>query len=311
MRHDAHYVEELTQERVGHVGRLIPIDKLDPNPNQPRTEIGDLTELTASIREKGVLEPLLVRPMLMGRWMIIAGERRWRAATTAGLTEVPCIEMDVDDSAVAEIALIKAGGTWRQATARDQAGLRKKHGLQGPIDDAFLEPFLCVRPTGTPWNPAAHQQALRELEHFDRIHAKYLRGHVRVKDDKEVTEADLKRYHVVLFGDPGSNRLIARLNGKLPLRWTRQTITLGDRTFPSAESLPLMIYPNPLDPAHYVILNSGLTVQDREYPASDYLTPLYGDFAVLKVSPEAGPPEVQCAGLFDEQWKLKLPAPSR
>ena len=106
MRHDAHYVEELTQSTTTHVGRMIPIDKLDPNPDQPRTEIGDLTELTASIREKGVLEPLLVKPT-MGRWMIIAGERRWRAATAAGLAELPCIEMDVDDSAVAEIALIE------------------------------------------------------------------------------------------------------------------------------------------------------------------------------------------------------------
>src|SRR5437899_5157084 len=106
MRHDAHYVEELTQIGPSNVGRLIPIDKLDPNPDQPRTEIGDLTELTASIREKGVLEPLLVKPT-MGRWMIIAGERRWRSAKDAGLTELPCIEMDVDDRAVAEIALIE------------------------------------------------------------------------------------------------------------------------------------------------------------------------------------------------------------
>jgi ParB family chromosome partitioning protein len=107
MRHDAHYVEELTQSSTTHVGRMLPIDKLDPNPEQPRTEIGDLTELTASIEEKGVLEPLLVKPTAGGRWMIIAGERRWRAATAAGLAEVPCIEMDVDDSAVAEIALIE------------------------------------------------------------------------------------------------------------------------------------------------------------------------------------------------------------
>jgi ParB family transcriptional regulator, chromosome partitioning protein len=107
MRHDAHYVEELTQSTTTHVGRMIPIDRLDANPDQPRTEIGDLTELTASIKEKGVLEPLLVKPMHLGRWMIIAGERRWRSATAAGLTEMPCIEMDVDDSAVAEIALIE------------------------------------------------------------------------------------------------------------------------------------------------------------------------------------------------------------
>jgi ParB family chromosome partitioning protein len=108
MRHDSHYVEELSRHRPTQIGRLIALDKLDPNPDQPRTEIGDLTELTASIREKGVLEPLLVKPSrLTGRWMIIAGERRWRASREAGLREVPCIEMEVDDRGVAEIALIE------------------------------------------------------------------------------------------------------------------------------------------------------------------------------------------------------------
>ncbi len=108
MRHDAHYVEELAQHRPTPVGRMIALDKLDPNPDQPRVEIGDLTDLTASIIEKGVLEPLLVKPSrLSGRWMIIAGERRWRAAREAGIREVPCIEMDIDDRAVAEIALIE------------------------------------------------------------------------------------------------------------------------------------------------------------------------------------------------------------
>lgn len=108
MRHDAHYVDELAQHRPTPIGRLIALEKLDPNPEQPRVEIGDLTELTSSIKEKGVLEPLLVKPSVVsGRWMIIAGERRWRSAREAGLREVPCIEMDVDDRAVAEIALIE------------------------------------------------------------------------------------------------------------------------------------------------------------------------------------------------------------
>lgn len=107
MRHDAHYVDELTQSTTTHVGRMLPIDKLDPNPDQPRRDIGDLTELTASIQEKGILEPLLVKPTLNGRWTIIAGERRWRSATAAGLQDVPCIEMDVDEAEVAEIALIE------------------------------------------------------------------------------------------------------------------------------------------------------------------------------------------------------------
>ena len=108
MRHDAHYVEELAQHRPAQVGRMIAVDKLDPNPEQPRSDFGDLTELTASIAEKGVLEPLLVKPnRLTGRWMIIAGERRWRSAQRAGLKEVPCVEMEVDEGTVAEIALIE------------------------------------------------------------------------------------------------------------------------------------------------------------------------------------------------------------
>jgi ParB family chromosome partitioning protein len=87
---------------------MIPLDKLDPNPEQPRVDFGDLTELTASIAEKGVLEPLLVKPnRLTGRWMIIAGERRFRSAQKAGLKEVPCVEMEVDDGTIAEIALIE------------------------------------------------------------------------------------------------------------------------------------------------------------------------------------------------------------
>ncbi|HEV2860160.1 MAG TPA: ParB/RepB/Spo0J family partition protein [Pyrinomonadaceae bacterium] len=95
-------------QKLTPIGRLIPVDKIDPNPEQPRVEIGDLTDLTSSIQEKGVLEPLLVKPSgVSGRWMIIAGERRWRAARAAGLREVPCMEMDVDDRAVAEIALIE------------------------------------------------------------------------------------------------------------------------------------------------------------------------------------------------------------
>jgi ParB family chromosome partitioning protein len=103
-----HYVEELAGQRPTTIGRLIALDQIDPNPLQPRVEIGDLSELTSSIAEMGVLEPLLVKPSeTPGRWMIIAGERRWRAARAAGLREVPCIEMDVDERTVAEIALIE------------------------------------------------------------------------------------------------------------------------------------------------------------------------------------------------------------
>ena len=108
MRHDIHFVEQITSRVGAPVGRMIPIDRLDLNLEQPRVEIGDLGDLAASIKEKGILEPLLVKPSdLAGRYMIISGERRYRAALIVGLREAPCIEMDVDDRAVAEIALIE------------------------------------------------------------------------------------------------------------------------------------------------------------------------------------------------------------
>jgi ParB family chromosome partitioning protein len=106
MRHDAHYVDQIAAKSRS-VGRTIPITAIFPNPEQPRSDFGDLTELTESIREKGVLEPLLVRPTDDGKYMIIAGERRWRASQLAGLTDLPCIEMEVDEKGIAEIALIE------------------------------------------------------------------------------------------------------------------------------------------------------------------------------------------------------------
>jgi ParB family chromosome partitioning protein len=107
MRHDAHYVEEFVKTNRT-IGKILPIHQIEPNPDQPRVEIGDLTELTNSIKQKGVLEPLLVKPVReTGNWMIIAGERRWRAANLAGLKEVPCIELDIDEKSIAEIALIE------------------------------------------------------------------------------------------------------------------------------------------------------------------------------------------------------------
>ena len=108
MRHDAHYVETLTSFSGAAVGRMIPIDKIRPNPDQPRKAIGDLRELTDSIREKGVLEPLLVRYVPReDTYYIISGERRYHASQAAGLHELPCIEKIADDAETLEIALIE------------------------------------------------------------------------------------------------------------------------------------------------------------------------------------------------------------
>lgn len=202
-----------------------------------------------------------------------------------------------------EITLGKDGAKWAVVPNGPPAGLHKTHALQGPIDDAFLDPFLLVRPTGKPWNEDVNAQALRTMARFDFMWGKFFRGHPFVKDDKDVTEADFVKYHVVLFGDPGSNKWIAALGGKLPYTWTRESVTLGGKTFPANESYPALIYPNPLRPAKYVVLNTGLTIDDRGYNG-DYGTPLWGDYAVVKVKPGAPVPDLLTGGLFDENWQL-------
>lgn len=107
MRHDAHFVDELARRSTTNVGRMLPIELIDPNPEQPRSQLGNLDELTASVREKGVLEPILVRSSREGRFQIISGERRYRAASEAGFDEIPAIELDAEDHEVLEIALIE------------------------------------------------------------------------------------------------------------------------------------------------------------------------------------------------------------
>ena len=106
MRHDSHFVDQLGRAAGSPIGQSIPIEDIDPNPNQPRQNVGDLSELIASVREKGVLEPILVRRK-DSRFEIVAGERRYRAAIEAGLPEMPCVVKDLTDSEVMEIALIE------------------------------------------------------------------------------------------------------------------------------------------------------------------------------------------------------------
>ena len=106
MRHDEHYVEALTTSAGAPVGRLVPIDEIDPNPNQPRQVMGDLSELMASIAEKGIIEPIIARQR-GGRFQIVAGERRYQAAVQVGLREIPIVIREVDDNEIIEIALIE------------------------------------------------------------------------------------------------------------------------------------------------------------------------------------------------------------
>jgi ParB family transcriptional regulator, chromosome partitioning protein len=129
MRHDAHYVEQLTTFSGAAVGRMIPVDKIRPNPDQPRKALGDLRELTDSIREKGVLEPLLVRYIPReDAYHIISGERRYHSSCAAGLHEVPCIEKIADDAETLELALIE------NLQRKDLTAFEEADGLQRLAD---------------------------------------------------------------------------------------------------------------------------------------------------------------------------------
>ncbi|MBI2689915.1 MAG: hypothetical protein HYX27_26720 [Acidobacteria bacterium] len=225
--------------------------------------------------------------------------------TLREMTKAKTIHIDgqaLKVKSASEIHLAKNGSRWK-VSGPVLPGLRKTHALQGPIDDAFLDPFLLVRPTGTPWNKEANDQAVRILARFDRVYARYYRAHPRIKDDTDVTPEDFARYNVALFGDPGSNRHIAKILAKLPVKWNRQSIAAGTQTFAAAEHVPAMIYPNPLRPGKYVVINSGLTIDEREYHG-DYSMPKLGDLAILKVQPGTETPDIAFAALFDERWRL-------
>jgi hypothetical protein len=186
---------------------------------------------------------------------------------------------------------------------------RKVGGLQGPIDDAFTLPFLCVRGTGTAWSERTEQYAEANLKRFQAEWAKYLRGDVPVKEDIYVTSEDIADKNLILFGDPGSNTLLAGMLEDLPLTWTKDTLQMhgSAKKFGSAAHVPVLIYPNPLNPLKYVVLNSGHTFHAEDFQGTNALLyPRLGDYAVLQLTakgPALGVEQVAVNGLFDETWQ--------
>lgn len=206
-----------------------------------------------------------------------------------------------------EVSFRKAAGRWQPATAPDGDGvLRKRHGLQGPIDDAFMDSFLMVRPTGQPWHEKTAAWAAAELARATNHWRRHFRGDAPVKDDAAVTEDDLTAHHLVLWGDPGSNRLLARLVDRLPLRWTPGELVADGQSRPAAGHMPVLIYPNPLNPRRYVVLNSGFTFREYDYLNNARQTPKLPDWAMVDVTQPVtsrAPGGLAAAGFFDERWQ--------
>jgi hypothetical protein len=202
----------------------------------------------------------------------------------------------------------KVNGHWRRVDSAQWDGLHKSPGLQGPIDDAFMDRFLMVRPTGQPLNETVGTWAKAEMGHAVEHWRRQFRGDAPVKDDSAVPDADIAASNLVLWGDPSSNKLLAKIADRLPVKWTTEGVRVGDRTFPASQHVPVLIYPNPLNPKKYVVLNSGFTFREYDYLNNARQVPKLPDYAVLDVSvPPSSrwPGKVVLADFFDEQWKLK------
>ena len=212
------------------------------------------------------------------------------------------------------VELVRVNGKWQLVDEGSQPKpTGKRPGLQGPIDDAFTTPFLCVRGTGQPWNENVHKYADASLRRFASEWHHYLRGELPIKDDVDVTEDDIRTRNLILFGDPGSNHLIARSLPDLPLSWTRKTLHMDGQDFPASDHVPALIAPNPLLGAEsrYVVLNTGHTFHESELSSLNYLLfPRWGDWVVLKPTlptDDSSPvtEQVLRAGYFTEQWSFK------
>lgn len=195
----------------------------------------------------------------------------------------------------------------------DNPGLNKRHNLQGPIDDAFMQPFVCVVGTGEPLQSGGHAWAMQELERFRRTWDQWMRGTVRVVRDDEVTDAMIRDHNLVLFGDPGSNEILGRCLPELPLQWAADVIRVGHQEWDASDHTVNLIYPNPFNPRRYVVVNTGFSVRNADFRASNsWLFPKLGDLAIRRIdrTPDSVVldqwPDVVWASNFNSHWRIPL-----
>lgn len=192
----------------------------------------------------------------------------------------------------------KVDGAWNLYVHPDaeDAKLAKRHGLQGPIDDAFMDTFVMVKPTGKPLNDKTDKWIHAEYDHAMDHWRKQFRGELHPIKDTDVDDAWIAKANLVLWGDPQSNKVLAKIADKLPIKW--------DVAQPHVVA---MIYPNPLNPKKYVVLNSGFTFREYDYLNNARQVPRLPDWAILDITqPRTSqqPAGIVDAGFFDERWQL-------
>ncbi|MCI0357377.1 MAG: prolyl oligopeptidase family serine peptidase [Planctomycetaceae bacterium] len=212
------------------------------------------------------------------------------------------------------VVTVKEDGHWRWiAHEATDMNLRKRPGLQGPIDDAFMGPFVVVAPSGKSRNPAFQAWCEFELAHFRSRWQALMRGELPIKSDVDVRAADLATgNNLILWGDADSNLLIKQLADKLPVQFSDRQWKFGDATFDGNRFVPALIFPGPLRSrkASYIVLNSGLTFREAHDNTNSQQNPKLPDWAIIDITqpPSAySPGRIHDAGFFDEEWQLKGP----
>lgn len=212
-----------------------------------------------------------------------------------------------------EVSLHRARGEWklgrRDGEKRDAEVLRKKHGVQGPIDDAFLDRFIFVRPTGKAWHESTGKWSASELDRAIEHWRRHFRGNAIVKDDTTITADDIQTANLILWGDPSSNAVLKQVADKLPIEWSREAVVVGDKKYPADKHALIAVYPNPQNRDRYIVLNSSFTFRDYAYLNNARQVPMLPDWAVVDLTtpPNAvWPGKIADADFFDERWRLKV-----
>lgn len=204
------------------------------------------------------------------------------------------------------LALKLEGERWRLENPARRAALRKVPDLQGPIDDAFMEPFVVVAPDRTSSSTVRQAFYERELEYTVRRWRQVFRGDLPVRKISDLTRDDLENKNLILFGDPECNSKLAELLPKTPLGWKSGDIRLGAKSWRGDTLVPLLIYPNPKRPNRYIVLNSGPTIREKSDPNNSLQTPQLPDWAILDTSVPASDTaagKILDAGFFNEAWE--------
>ena len=212
-----------------------------------------------------------------------------------------------------DVYFVKTGDDWslldydQSLDFEDNVEIDKRHDLQGPIDDAFMERFLCVSGSGRPGSSALHSYSGWAQQRFAQEFDKWMRGRVPLVRDTELTAEQIRDQHLILFGDPGSNSVLAQILDQLPVQWDRESFTFQGKTYPTQDHALVMIRPNPLNPRKYVVINTGMTMHEKDFQASNsWLFPKLGDWAILRFQQnDAGgfDESLVDAGIFDSHWE--------